>query len=99
MHTSLCGIDLTLQSVPPSSIVFCPKLSLTSKHVFSLLAKRTGSACKKLTMRETLHIWTYIIQYRVVQHRTNYIYSDLYACTNFSTFSTPLLLVTLLSIM
>jgi len=31
----LCGIDLPLQSVPPSSLVVYPNLSLTSKPVFS----------------------------------------------------------------
>jgi len=48
----LCGISFPLQSVPPPSLVVYHHLSLTSKHVFSLVAKSNGSAFEKLMLRE-----------------------------------------------
>jgi len=46
---------LPLQSIPPSSLVVRPHLSLTSTPVFSLMAKCTGSASEMLMQREALY--------------------------------------------
>jgi len=58
----LCGIDFPLQSIPPSSLVVYPPLSLTSKPVFSLVTILTWSASERLMLREALYKWTNKIQ-------------------------------------
>ena len=57
---------LPLQSVPPSTLAVYPYLSLTSKPVLSLAAKRTGSASERLMLREELYKWTNTRQYNTI---------------------------------
>jgi len=61
----LCGIDFSLQSAPKSSssvVVLYPHLSLTSKPIFSLGVKCTGSASERLVLKQAFYKWTNAIQ-------------------------------------
>src|SRR6218665_53199 len=53
---------LPLESAAKSSLVSCPRFSLTSKPVFSLGVKCTGSVSESLMLREALYKWTNTIQ-------------------------------------
>jgi len=50
----LCEINFPLQSAPQSSLLVYPRLSLTSKPVFSLGVKRIRKASERLMRREAL---------------------------------------------
>ena len=53
------GMDFHLQSVPTSTLVVYPHLSLNSIPVFPLVSKRTGSASERLMLREVQGMNTY----------------------------------------
>jgi len=68
----LCGINIPLQSVPPSSLIVYPHLSITPTPVSSLEVKHNGSASERLMLREALYKWTHAIPYSINNYNIHY---------------------------